>query len=438
MKKFGLLTIVLSLGISNVYANSQDKALLKLAGTPSSVKAGQELYQQVCAACHAKDLSGATGFNLKDGEWIHGEAPSQILSNVKQGFNKAGMPAFGAMFSDKQLQDVVAYIMSEREGLADLTFKIYQMDGVKDRAVTADKLIKSGSLPKNLMDFDMPEIKHYTLEFEGTLYAPDEPSKLHIKAWKLNPTSLYIDGQEVIKDNPDGATWDIKPGKQRIKFRYIVGSDIKQDWKRNLAVFIATDDLAVKLFGISTRSNKIMNETKVLVTAKTKPVVQRKKIHKLPTYSISVGFPEKINYAFNTRSCDVVGLWKGDLLNVGPNIESRGQDGSLVLGDWLINQKDTFAMQNTNKCRYQKMTNKEVPAFFFNQDGVDYKLSTSNMSANGLILNYQVLSKPAKSVTFDLPVNGKVSISSEDGLIKGNTLIMNPNKTSFSITMSAK
>jgi cytochrome c5 len=438
MKKFGLLSIILSLGISNAYANSQDKALLKLAALPSSVKAGQELYQQVCAACHAKDLSGATGFNLKDGEWIHGESPSQILANVKQGFNKAGMPAFGPMFSDKQLKDVVAYIVSEREGLADLSFKIYQMQDEKDRVVTEDKLIKSGKLPKNLMDFEMPEIKHYTLEFEGTLYAPKEPSKLHIEAWKLNPTSLHIDGQKVIKENPNGATWKIKPGKQHIKFQYIVGSDIQKNWKRNLALFVATDDLGVKLFGISTRSNKIMNDTKVLVKADTKPVVQRKKIHNLPTYSISVGFPEKINYAFNTRSCDVVGLWKGDLLNVGPNVESRGKDGSLVLGDWLINIKDTLAMQTASKCRYQKMTNNGVPVFFFNQNGVDYQLSTSSMSANGLVLNYQVLSKPAESLIFDLPNNGNVNISSEDGVIKGNTLSIKPNQMSFSISLSAK
>ncbi|WP_158969233.1 cytochrome c [Paraglaciecola sp. L3A3] len=438
MKKIGLIPLVLSMGIGNVQANEQDNKLISLTNNSSAVQGGEELFIQACAACHAKDLSGATGFNLKDGEWIHGEAPSQILTNIKQGFNNAGMPAFGAMFSDKQLQEVTAFIISKREGLANLTFKIYQMTDEKDVSVTADKLIKSGSLPKNLMDFEMPEVKHYALEFEGTLFAPKEPSKLFIEGWKIAPTTLHIDGQEVNKPFPQATTWTLKPGKQHVKFQYIVGDNFKQDWKKNLALFVTNEDKSVKLFGLSTRSDKIMKDTKILVTADIKPVIQRKKIHNLPTYSISVGFPEKINYAFNTRSCDVVGVWTGDMLNVGPNVDGRGKDGSIVLGDWFINKNDTFAMQSTSKCHYQKMTNKGIPAFFFNQDGVDYQLTTSNQSTNGLSLNYQVLSKSASPVVFDLPNNEKVQITSQDGVIKGNTLTITPNKTSFSINVSSK
>lgn len=438
MKKIGLIPLVITLGISNVHADPLDETLLKLSADSQAVNAGQALYEQVCAACHNKDLSGATGFNLKDGEWIHGEAPSQILANIKQGFNSKGMPAFGAMFSDKQLQEVVAYIMSKREGMADLSYKIYQMQDEKDFLVTEDKLVKSGMLPKNLMDFELPEVKHYAIEFEGTLYAPKHASKLHIEAWKLNPTTLYIDGKKVEKQNPNGATWPLKPGKQQIKFQYIVGTDLNKNWKSNIALFVTTEDLGIKLFGLSTRSHKIMLDKKIHVTADDKVVVQRKKIHNLPTYSISVGFPEKINYAFNTRSCDVVGLWTGDLLNVGPNVESRGKDGSIVLGDWLINQQDSFALQSKGKCNYKKMTNKGVPAFFFNQDGVDYKLTTSNISSNGLNLDYQVLSTLKSPLVFNLPNNDKVNISSIDGKVNGNSLTISPNKASFSINVSTK
>ncbi|MGJ8679077.1 c-type cytochrome [Paraglaciecola sp.] len=438
MKKFGLIPLVISLSIGNALANTQDESLTALSHNSKATKAGEQLYMQACAACHNKDLTGATGFNLKDGEWVHGEAPSAILANIKQGFNSKGMPAFGAMFSDEQLKNVAAFILSKREGLANLTYKIYQMNDVSDRQVTAGKLIKSGALPKNLMDFEMPEIKHYAIEFEADLYAPKDPSKLHIEAWKLNPTTLHIDGKEVTKQNPNGATWTLKPGKQHIKFQYIVGSDISKNWKRNLALFVTTEDLGIKLFGISTRSQKIMLDKKIHVLAKNKPVVQRKKIHNLPTYSISVGFPEKINYAFNTRSCDVVGLWTGDLLNVGPNVESRGKDGSIALGDWLINKNDSFTSKGAGKCSYQKMTNTGVPAFFYSQDNVDYKLTTSNHSNNGLTLNYQVLSNLNSPLVFNLPNNGKVTMSSPDGKIEGHSLTIKPNKKSFSINVSTK
>lgn len=438
MKKIVFLPLLLAFTTVPAISNEIDKELSALAQNDAVVTTGKALFMQACAACHGKDLSGATGFNLKDGEWIHGEAPSQILSSVTQGFNNAGMPAFGSIFSDKQLIEVVAFIMSERQGMADLTYKIYQMLDVKDRLVSEGKLIKSGKLAKNLMDFELPEIKHYTLEFEGTLYVPKEPSKLVIEAWKLGPTKLVIDGKELPKDNPNTHIWTLKPGKQHIKFQYIVSEDTKHNWKKNLALFVTSEDLGIKLFGISTRSQKIMLDKKVNVIASDKIVVQRKKIHNLPTYSISVGFPEKINYAFNTRSCDVVGLWQGDLLNVGPNVESRGKDGSIVLGDWLLNKNDVFTMQSDSKCRYQKMVNQEVPAFFFERDGIDYKLTTSGMSINGLSLNYEVISKQTKSVTFNLPENGKVIFTSQDGAIENNILTIKPNTTSFSINVSAK
>ncbi|MDU0355225.1 cytochrome c [Paraglaciecola aquimarina] len=438
MNRFTLLPLVLALGSGHTLANELDEQLTLLSQKSTAVQAGEDLFMQVCAACHAKDLSGATGFNLKDGEWIHGEQPSQILANIKQGFNKKGMPAFGAMFSDKQLQDVVAFIMSKREGLADLTYRLYQMTDENDVTVSEDKLIKSGALTKNLMDFELPEVKYYAIQFEGILYAPKEPSKLHIETWKLNPTSLFIDGKEVTKANPNASTWPLKPGKQKIKFQYIVGSDTKHSWKKNLALFVTTEDLGVKLFGLSTRSHKIMMDTKVLVTAQNKPVIQRKKIHDLPTYSVSVGFPEKINYAFNTRSCNVVGVWTGDLLNVGPNVESRGKDGSIVLGEWLIGKNDSLAMQNASQCQYKKMTNKGIPAFYFKQGAVDYKLTTSNMSATGLTLNYEMLSNKNTLVSFDLPTNDKVKIVSPDGKIQGNKLTINANSSAFSIQLSAK
>jgi mono/diheme cytochrome c family protein len=53
-----------------VIAKSLDQELLALSNKTEITQQGQTLFDSYCAGCHKKDLSGAAGFNLKDGEWI--------------------------------------------------------------------------------------------------------------------------------------------------------------------------------------------------------------------------------------------------------------------------------------------------------------------------------------------------------------------------------
>ena len=165
------LTYTLAL-TSDVYANQYDNKITAMSQDIKMTTEGKTLFNQVCASCHSKDLSGATGFNLKDGEWIHGRQPSQIIKNIKNGFASAGMPGFAGVYSEPQLESIVAYILSKREGFDGLTYKLYQMNTSEDKEVTPSKLIKQGELPTNLVNLQLPEVEHYLIEFEGDFYAP--------------------------------------------------------------------------------------------------------------------------------------------------------------------------------------------------------------------------------------------------------------------------
>ena len=77
---------------------------ISLFADKASIERGAKIYNTMCFACHGKKLEGATGFNLKDAEWIHGSKPEEILATIKKGFPEKGMVAFGTVYNDKQLQ----------------------------------------------------------------------------------------------------------------------------------------------------------------------------------------------------------------------------------------------------------------------------------------------------------------------------------------------
>ena len=90
-----------------------------------SAMRGKAIYDNVCFACHGKNLEGATGHNLKDATWVHGGTTKEIANSITKGFPEKGMVAFGAVYKESQINDVVNYILSRQEGLRDMEYRIY-------------------------------------------------------------------------------------------------------------------------------------------------------------------------------------------------------------------------------------------------------------------------------------------------------------------------
>lgn len=401
---FGLLFLLFSkLG----YSNAIDNRLTVKSANTQLIAQGQVLFEQVCASCHAKDLSGASGFNLKDGEWIHGDTPSQILQNVKTGFRNAGMPGFGDVFAEEQLESIVAYVMSKREGWDNLTYSLYQLKDPNDKVVNTSKLIKSGKLKGGLADFAIPEIQDYVIEFEGDFYAPNALDTQIWLEWGFpHDVLMYVDHELVPRGGtPWFPTWRLKRGKQHLKIRYHSGTTKPN--QRNLVLIGTNLDMTIKLFAVSSRAKGILEGKKFDVKADHKTRILRKRINQLPPSTIAVGLPLKLNYGFNTKSCAIVGLWQGDLLNIGPNIAGRGEDPSLPLGQMVFHSPQQMSHQTDGgRCVYQgyQLKNGE-PVFAYQINKVSYLLAVAARSNDEITFTYTA---DTKSTSLILPESNKL------------------------------
>ena len=432
-----------------VSAISLDEQLFAKADDNSETSKGQMLFEQNCASCHNKDLSGASGFNLKDGEWVHGSKPSQIINNVKNGFMNAGMPGFNAVLNNEQLESIVAYVLSKREGWSDLHFKLYQLNNENDKEITADKLVKSGVLAKGLADFSIPEIQHYFIEFEGDFFAPkDIDTQIWLQWGFPHEVFMSIDGKSVKKEGqPWFPTWRLKRGKQHLKITYRSGNTKPN--QRNLVMIGTNLDMTIKLFAVSSRAKAILEDKQYNITAQNKTVIQRKRIHNLPPYSISVGLTNQLNFAFNTQSCSIVGLWQGDMLNIGPNIGGRGEDPSLPLGKWLFHHPEEIALKSASQCQYKgyQLVDSQ-PMFSFQFDSVDYALTAEAkqakpQQAKAITFHFHVLqnmnTEMATQTQLTLPKSDKINWSTAHGQVEGDELqlLQNSNKVSLTATITS-
>lgn len=417
--------------------------LINSTNTWADIPEGKKLFEATCAACHGKNLQGGTGFNLKDETWVHGSTTHEIQHNIKKGFSKAGMPSFDNVYSDNQIQSITNYILSKREGLSNLTYKIYHLpeNSPKSFSVMKDLPIKkSGKLPTNLFDFLLPEVANYIIEFEADLYVPtDSPAKIFAMTW-LELFEIEIDGNIIEPSLREWRrfAWPIKQGKQRIKLRYsTVGT--KPNVDKRFKFFVANHALTQKLFGISEEGKQFLNKATFNIEANEKEVVVRKKIVNLPSATIAVGTPSKLNYAFNTKSCSVVGIWSGDFLNVGPNIEGRARDGSLIGGEWLFHFPKAIEHQlnKDSSCEFIKYNRSAGTVFYYINGANQYRLSIDIKNASTMVLNYTLISGNKHQITLDLPTNPLISYSSDVGKISDNqfNVDVQPGKT-YSLTLS--
>ena len=72
--------------------------------------AGQQVFEQYCVPCHLADLTGATGPNLVDDEWLHGGELEQIVKTVTNGVPGKAMIAWGPILGDEKIKLVSEYV----------------------------------------------------------------------------------------------------------------------------------------------------------------------------------------------------------------------------------------------------------------------------------------------------------------------------------------
>ncbi|MBL7966878.1 MAG: c-type cytochrome [Prolixibacteraceae bacterium] len=89
---------------------------VKAAAAPMTqeqiLAAGKSIFDKTCVVCHGKFGEGLVGPNFTDEYWIHGGKPEDLKKVVTEGVIEKGMISYKSQFNNKQIDQVIAYILS--------------------------------------------------------------------------------------------------------------------------------------------------------------------------------------------------------------------------------------------------------------------------------------------------------------------------------------
>ncbi len=92
-------------------ANNVDENTVKMLDA-TGIAEGGKLFDQMCAACHAKDGGGGVGPNLTDDYWLHGGSVKDIFKTIKYGYPDKGMKSWKDDYSPNQIAQITSYVKS--------------------------------------------------------------------------------------------------------------------------------------------------------------------------------------------------------------------------------------------------------------------------------------------------------------------------------------
>jgi len=88
----------------------QESAALAGPATEADLKAGKEVYDTHCVACHGAKMEGGIGPSFLDAEWIHGGELADIVRVVNEGVPDKGMITWGPILGPEKVAQVSVYV----------------------------------------------------------------------------------------------------------------------------------------------------------------------------------------------------------------------------------------------------------------------------------------------------------------------------------------
>ena len=113
MKKNNLLLLTFISIVGILFAISSCRTTPALTGSSDI----PETFTKLCASCHGADLKGEIAQSLLDGSWQFGSGKSDIMRSIKFGYPHHGMPAWGAILADEEIDSLVSYLLKEEKRL---------------------------------------------------------------------------------------------------------------------------------------------------------------------------------------------------------------------------------------------------------------------------------------------------------------------------------
>jgi cytochrome c oxidase cbb3-type subunit III len=92
-----------------------DESKITLFTDEADISAGHEIFTtKTCTTCHGPEGGGnAIGPNLSDEYWIHGNKPELLYQVVKNGVPAKGMTPFKSQLTEKQIVQVLSYVLQK-------------------------------------------------------------------------------------------------------------------------------------------------------------------------------------------------------------------------------------------------------------------------------------------------------------------------------------
>jgi cytochrome c551 len=84
------------------------------SGAPEPGATGAEIYRQVCANCHATDLSGGIGPPVGEGSVSVSLPDDYLRLTIREG--RGAMPAFSRTLTEDQIERVIGYLRERQRG----------------------------------------------------------------------------------------------------------------------------------------------------------------------------------------------------------------------------------------------------------------------------------------------------------------------------------
>ncbi len=106
-----------------------------------------ETFDVHCASCHGVDLKGEIAQSLLDGSWQFGSRRNDIFRSIKFGHPHHGMPSWGLVLSDAEIDTLTDFLIAEEERLGVTKAAIPEQLETQDYLVNVETFVSGLDIP---------------------------------------------------------------------------------------------------------------------------------------------------------------------------------------------------------------------------------------------------------------------------------------------------
>lgn len=239
MKKIVFL-VVLSLLLVIIVLKSKNAVFTEQTTDVIQTSTAKENYAKYCAGCHGNQMDA-----FVDRKWIHGNSEDDLFKAIKFGYPDDGMSSFDTTFSDKEVNDLVAYI---QDGIKNVDK--YNFEAKFDADQVFESELFNYKLEKVMDGLDSP----WGMAFldNGDMLVTEKSGILYLKP--KGKEAIKIDGVPKVQDRGQGGLLDIQlhPDFNKNRILYLSYSKPKMFGNKEL---VTTAVLKAKL-----ENNKLVEQ----------------------------------------------------------------------------------------------------------------------------------------------------------------------------------